>query len=206
MIEIAICLGIIGFALVAIIGVLPTGLKVQRDNREETIVNQDAQVLIEAIRSGATNSGLDFLALYFDKIADSATTYLPGSGMNQFDTGMEIVGLLSRTNLPSTSSVRAFSGALSGRGVSAAAHDLAFAYELQTSVEQFTSVAVSANSTNIVTNAYELRLQFRWPLLPNGNTGRSRKVFRTLVAAESKLGGTTEITPLAFFVPQTYLP
>src|SRR5262245_47801452 len=94
MVEIAICIGIIGFALVAIIGVLPTGLKVQRDNREETIVNQDAQVLIEAIRSGATNSGLDVLAFYFDQIADSATTYVPGGAMNQFDTGMEVIGLL----------------------------------------------------------------------------------------------------------------
>ncbi|HLZ53286.1 MAG TPA: prepilin-type N-terminal cleavage/methylation domain-containing protein, partial [Verrucomicrobiae bacterium] len=35
MVEIAICLAIIGIALVAIIGVLPAGLNVQRDNREE---------------------------------------------------------------------------------------------------------------------------------------------------------------------------
>jgi len=42
MIEIAICLGVIGFALVAIIGILPTGMSVQKDNRQETIINQDA--------------------------------------------------------------------------------------------------------------------------------------------------------------------
>ena len=36
MVEIAICLAIIGFALVAIIGVLPIGMNTQRDNREET--------------------------------------------------------------------------------------------------------------------------------------------------------------------------
>ncbi len=53
MIEIAICLAIIGFALVAIIGVLPLGMNTQRDNREETIINQDATVLLEAIRSAA---------------------------------------------------------------------------------------------------------------------------------------------------------
>ena len=46
MIEIAICLAIIGFALVAIIGVLPLGMNTQRDNREETIINQDATVLL----------------------------------------------------------------------------------------------------------------------------------------------------------------
>ena len=53
MIEIALCLGIIGFALVAIIGVLPAGLNVQKANREETIVDQDAAVWMNAIRNGA---------------------------------------------------------------------------------------------------------------------------------------------------------
>ena len=34
MIELVMCLGIISFALVAIIGVLPVGINVQKDNRE----------------------------------------------------------------------------------------------------------------------------------------------------------------------------
>src|ERR1017187_7333323 len=59
MIEIAISLAIIGFALVAIIGVLPIGMNVQKDNREETIINQDATVLMDAIRNCA--QGLDDL-------------------------------------------------------------------------------------------------------------------------------------------------
>ena len=59
MVEIALCLGVIAFALVAIIGVLPTGLKVQRENREETILNQDGTFFLEAIRSGSW--GLDYL-------------------------------------------------------------------------------------------------------------------------------------------------
>lgn len=53
MIEIAICLAIIGFALVAIIGVLPLGMHTQRDTREETVINQDATVLLEVIRGAA---------------------------------------------------------------------------------------------------------------------------------------------------------
>ncbi|MEC9080437.1 MAG: hypothetical protein VYE44_01580 [Verrucomicrobiota bacterium] len=53
MIELAICLGIIAFALIAIIGVLPVGINVQKDNREETIINQDGMYWMEAIRSGA---------------------------------------------------------------------------------------------------------------------------------------------------------
>src|SRR5688572_11872570 len=36
MVEIAICIAVIGFALVAIVGVLPIGMQVQKDNREET--------------------------------------------------------------------------------------------------------------------------------------------------------------------------
>ncbi|MDE3066826.1 MAG: type II secretion system protein [Verrucomicrobiota bacterium] len=56
MVEIAISLAIIGIALVAIIGVLPMGVNVQKQNREETIVDQDATVLMNAIRNGALGS------------------------------------------------------------------------------------------------------------------------------------------------------
>jgi len=59
LVEIALSLAIIGFALVAIIGSLPAGLNVQRENREDTIITQDANYLMEAIRSGAR--GLDEL-------------------------------------------------------------------------------------------------------------------------------------------------
>jgi len=48
--------------LVAIIGVLPYGMNVQKDNREETIINQEATVLMNAIRSGA--QGMDDLTNY----------------------------------------------------------------------------------------------------------------------------------------------
>src|SRR5271154_7452383 len=62
MVEIAISLAIIGIALVAIIGVLPLGMNVQRDNREATVINQDATYFIEAIRGGA--QGLNDLTNY----------------------------------------------------------------------------------------------------------------------------------------------
>ena len=52
MVEIALSLAIVGFALVAIIGVLPAGLNVQKENREDTIVNQDATLFLNAIRNG----------------------------------------------------------------------------------------------------------------------------------------------------------
>lgn len=73
LVEIALSLAIIGFALVAIIGVLPFGLNVQRENREETIVVQDATYLLDAIRTGAR--GLDDLTNYVECITNVATAY-----------------------------------------------------------------------------------------------------------------------------------
>jgi type II secretory pathway pseudopilin PulG len=73
MVEIAISLAIIGFALVAIIGVLPIGMNVQKDNREETIINQEATVFMDAIRSGA--QGVDDLTNYVMAITNHVTQY-----------------------------------------------------------------------------------------------------------------------------------
>jgi prepilin-type N-terminal cleavage/methylation domain-containing protein len=81
MIEIAISLAIIGIALVGIIGVLPMGMNVQRDNREETIINQDAGVLLEAVRSGAR--GLDDLTNYVYAITNYWTEYNNKGGVIQ---------------------------------------------------------------------------------------------------------------------------
>ena len=73
MIEIAISLAIIGFALVAIIGILPTGMSAQRDNRQETIVNQDASILMDAVRNG--ERGLDDLTNYVVGITNYQTSF-----------------------------------------------------------------------------------------------------------------------------------
>src|SRR5258706_1301219 len=78
MIEIAIALGVIGFALVAIIGILPTGLEVQRDNRSETIINQDGTFWMEAIRNGAR--GLDDLTNHVEEIRTVAGPMTFNSG------------------------------------------------------------------------------------------------------------------------------
>jgi len=77
MVEIAICLAIIGFALVAIIGVLPIGMNTQRDNREETIINQDATVLLEAVRNGT--HGANDLTNYVYAITNYWTSYVNGT-------------------------------------------------------------------------------------------------------------------------------
>src|SRR3972149_5103108 len=73
MVEIAIALAVIGFALVAIIGVLPAGMNVQKENREETVINQDASIFLQAIRSGAR--GLDDLTNYVIAITNNWAEY-----------------------------------------------------------------------------------------------------------------------------------
>lgn len=115
MIEIAISLAIIGFALVAIIGILPQGMTVQKENRQETIINQDANMFLEAIRNGGR--GFDDLTNYVVAVTNYWTTYSDiaraGSGVDWFTygssydavagrdlgywltNGLRIVGLLS---------------------------------------------------------------------------------------------------------------
>src|SRR5580698_3659943 len=76
MVEIALCLAIIGFALVAIIGVLPAGLSVQKDNREQAVINLDAAFLMDTLRSGST--GQNDLVNYVQGITITSTLFSSG--------------------------------------------------------------------------------------------------------------------------------
>jgi type II secretory pathway pseudopilin PulG len=82
MVEIALCIAVVGIAMVAIIGVLPAGLGVQQQNREETIINHDASILIEAIRGGAVSD--DDLLNYVDYVAVSRAPISGSSGFSWF--------------------------------------------------------------------------------------------------------------------------
>jgi type II secretory pathway pseudopilin PulG len=73
MIEIAISLAVIGFALVAIIGILPSAMQVQKENREETLIAQDASMWMDALRNGA--QGFDDLTNYVMAITNYQTAY-----------------------------------------------------------------------------------------------------------------------------------
>ncbi|MSU35817.1 MAG: hypothetical protein EXS36_12080 [Pedosphaera sp.] len=77
MVELALCIAVAGIALVAIIGVLPTGMNVQKKNREETIINADAQYWLEAIRNGSI--GLQDLTNYVDVIRITSSNNITGS-------------------------------------------------------------------------------------------------------------------------------
>jgi prepilin-type N-terminal cleavage/methylation domain-containing protein len=77
LVEIAISLAVIGIALVGIIGVLPLGMREQRDNREQTVINQDATIFLDAITRGAR--GLDDLTNYVFAITNYWTKYNSGA-------------------------------------------------------------------------------------------------------------------------------
>ena len=250
MVEIALCLAVIGFALLAVIGVLPLGMQVQRENREETIINQDASVWLDALRSGAR--GYDDLTNYVDEITITTTSYLTGSS-NQvrytatqpsgsgITNGFRIIGLLSTpkymyadlarqivaTNNHVVAYVRAMSGAASEKApqTNASVRDLAFRYRLVSEIVPFAKwdtnwvafnvpglppeeVRARSNlwqvARNLNGNLRDVRLVFRWPLLPNGDVGLGRQVFRTVVGG-ALTNQVAYRTPLYFFMePRRY--
>ena len=105
MVEIALSLGIIAIALVAIIGVMPTGLQVQRNNREDTILTRDGQYFLEAIRSGSVGSSeltKYVLAITYSNSlgnvvvhTNSPTGQVRGNHLNTLTNSQAIIGLLS---------------------------------------------------------------------------------------------------------------
>jgi type II secretory pathway pseudopilin PulG len=230
MVEIALSLGIIAFALVAIIGVLPSGMKVQRENREDTVINQDASYLLEAIRSGS--KGLDELTNYVESITikrGNQVTYYTNNWVNPggavpLTNGQHIVSLLSTPKLERlpdgtyrfntvTARVRAISGSAieKGRGMT----DFAFRYQITSEIMPLTNVPPLVNitlpelvrSANLAQNLYEVRLQMRWPLFQSGNTwnvGRYRRTVRTLVSGQLLPNYTNSLPYLYLFQPDTF--
>jgi len=181
MVEIAICLAIIGFALVAIIGVLPAGLQVQKDNREDTLIGQDGEYFMEAIRSGAM--GLDDLVNHVEYIVVAGQTNTLNNG---FNNGHDIIGLLSFPwNYPANAIavVRPIGGAAAD--TAASARDLAFKYQLTVQQTNYINSVPELDPTvNLVVSNYlhDLRLEFRWPVHADGSVGNGRQVFRALVS------------------------
>ncbi len=271
MIEIALSLAIIGFALLAIIGILPLGMNLQKENRNETIINQDASIFLAAMRNGA--QGADMLTNYVISITNSVVHYTPrgqpsvtrfgytltnstiGAALSDpqmpLTNGFRIIGLLCTPQiytLPQgqgflsnhvVSYFRSISGPASEKypQTDASVQDFGLSYKLICNVGAYSTnyfdptwtnvIGLSTNSplfaprynysivvSNLQWNLHDVRLTFLWPLLPNGDVGRERQVFRTMVGGE--LIGTTDrgYPPngygglpvfLYFFQPRTYV-
>ena len=182
MVEIAICLAIVGFALVAIIGVLPLGIQVQADNRQDSIINHDGAYFLDAIRKGAPS---DDLRLYVEQISLTFSNQ-PTHTTNAFRDNHHIIGLLSNPDSIKTEAIiRSLSGAASEKGDYT--NEVAFKYKVIAYVRPLEGL-----NPDLATNAvryfwqtnltHEVRLVFRYPLTFDGKTGAGRKVFRTLVS------------------------
>ena len=186
MVEVALSLGIMAFALVAIIGVLPSGLKVQRENRELTVINQDAAYLLDAIRTGAR--GVDDLTNYVESITvwrgNQRTTYTnnifrPGPFV-PLTNAQHIISLLSTPKLerlPSglyrqnrvTARMRAISGQALEKSMNSAASDFAFRYEVTAEMVPFTS----SYFTNVAVLPPQTIPNIRGELLRTANLARN---------------------------------
>jgi len=209
MIEIAIALAVIAFALVAIIGVLPTGLNVQKDNREETIINQDGPYFLEAIRNGS--KGLNNLTNYVERIGlvlsnvvtSAITTNFAVYDDPYFKNGSNIVGLLSIAKytpvvtgsqtqqvLRVEAHVRALTGSAAEQGL--ANTNFAFMYLLVSETIPFERIAVdttnywgySSNSFDWITRSNRFE-QVKY--LPH-NSYENRLTFRWPFLGEGRTG------------------
>ena len=205
MIEIAICLAIISFALIAIIGVLPLGMNTQRDVHQETVINQDATMLLEAIRSGAR--GITDLTNYVTAItitntATGASTNIPSGYLT---TGARIIGLLStpsKLGIRVVATVRSMSG-LAAEKPPQTSGSILFQDTFTYQVICMNYPVAPAGFTGLDGNQHELRMTFLWPKLPNGYIGNGRQTFRATIAGQMNStndGGQT----LYFFQSQTF--
>ena len=167
MAEIAIALGVIAFALVAIIGILPIGLQVQRDNREETLVTQDARLLIEAIKSGGRDVTSDLGRFVADVDGTNYASGIPTANLIKLltDTTTHNIVLLS------------ISGAVANRQDT----NFGFHYQVRNSI---TTNRLDFYDTILSNQFHEVRLRFAWPVLPNNTVASeaNKYVARALIS------------------------
>ena len=175
MVEIALALAVIAFALVAIIGILPTGLNIAQLSREESIVNRDGAYLLEALRNGAQGMVdlVDFCVYGPNGVPPSSE---------------ELIRDLSVPSRDNVAIFRAINGSAANRGN--VDNDLAFRYEVTVRIQPVDSISpdVLATQPQIANNLYDVRMVIRWPLVPAptdsglGPSSRAnRRVFRTLI-------------------------
>lgn len=230
MVEIALSLAVVAFAMVAILGVLPTGLRVQKDNREETLVNADGAYLLEAIRTGKDGVGLLSNSVYLVSINFyDGTREVIANDPPSIDS-QRLLGLLSTpssTNRVGVSNVVAWVRALntSAIGLDPDAREVAFRYQLVSEIRPHLAFppdladTLSTNELNRVgrlrEGLHDVRLSIRWPLYQdnvkapqNARVGSRRRTFRALVGGslqgptQTNIAGTS--LPTYHFRPSVY--
>jgi hypothetical protein len=211
MIEIAIALGVIGFALVAIMGILPAGLEVQRDNRSETIISEDGTFWIEAIRNGSF--GMDDLTNYVEEIVTPERTFTYGNGglgADQFHYGSNIIGLLTSALDKGSNRVDAIVTAFSGSAVekdyNQNEREVSLKYKLSVQITNALSTAIpfsviaQATEQLRLETLYEVRVTLAYPYLRADREPARRKSFRASVSRTMQLNVIDGVTN-CFFLP-----
>jgi hypothetical protein len=210
MVEIALSLAVVAFALVAIMGVLPTGLTVQKENREDTLINQEGRYWLEAIRSGAR--GLHDLTNYVESIEITSSS---GSAIRLTNlvqnpiSPTEVISYLSTPKYDNmlqptiTNRVIARVKAITGLAVEKGplTNEFSFRYQLQAELTADKPIPPelieSGSFTNLTARGVaqglsDVRLVLRWPLTQRGNTwivGNNKKTFRAKVAGFKDANG-----------------
>jgi type II secretory pathway pseudopilin PulG len=207
MIEIALSIAVVAFALVAIIGVLPTGMTVQKDNREDTVISQEGRYWMQLIKSGAL--GLQDITNYVESITVSnltkpnlTYTVINGPGGKAL-TPTDVIALLSTPKYdydakgnPLTNRVTARVKAITGPAAEKGSltNESSFRYELQSEIVPTGPLLLGATNLtrasliydlSLRKNLHEVRLILRWPLMQRGNewiVGGNRRTFRGTVA------------------------
>jgi type II secretory pathway pseudopilin PulG len=209
MVEIALCLAIIGFALAALIGIMPAALNVQKENRQETVINNDASIWLDAMRSGATSfpaPGFERNVITFTNWTteyDPATlsvtrpTYPRGLDAASMDPAV-ILGLLCtpRTYLKGNTlysnyvvaTVRAFTAPAVFLPPQDGSNTLdnAFTYRLSVDITAHRSPPELVNTNfvgNLAKNLHDVQLLLEYPLLPGGKA-KWGLVYRASIGGE----------------------
>ena len=197
MVEIALSLAIIAFAMVAILGVLPTGATFQRDNRENTIIGQEGAFWMEAIRGGAqfpiTNDLVDAVV----NMWAVGQPILPGLA---YTNSADVIGQLAVPGRTTKAIVRATSGVVGEQST-----EVAFQYELTSEVFPLnigTNNFLPEVTAGISTHLHEVRLTLRWPVIgTNTATTTGKQVFRSMVSGRL---ADTQNNGLYFFQPKLF--
>jgi type II secretory pathway pseudopilin PulG len=216
MIEVAVSIAIVAFALVAILGVLPTGINVQRENREDTIIAHDANFFLEAILSGTNSASFVILATNMDFLDVTIAGVHQGTQTPSFTNGNlspdRIVSYLSMPQLGGNSAFgrfRSFSSSLADRA--AGTNGVAFTYLVTTEISPVADyTSTLAGYTNyaryLTNNLFDVRLHFRWPVFGDGTNytlGNGRLTVRRLVSGAliQDTNALYNFVPGAFFGP-----
>lgn len=169
MVEIALSIAIIAVALIAIAGVLPVGLRVQEENREDTIMEDNGTYWLETLRAGAQGT------LLFPEHVEQITISNSAAGQsdvyrptpNAVDdptwTSPRLIGLLStpkwlhfQPNLPfqGTNRVTAIVRSMSGASVEQASglSEFAFRYRMTVELMPYSSVFLRAGTSALVSD------------------------------------------------------